>query len=94
MVYEDTTGELQSVGTIVGTLPPGFTSEEVVGPPDNDEVWDQVTRAFVPREKAGRVDLLDEIMSDGAFPTTVTVPERIEVRDVLEDHVEDAWRYS
>jgi len=94
VVFEDATGELLSVGTVLGDVPSGYTAEEINGPPGDDEVWDKVTTSFVPRDGAELVDLIDTIMGDADLPETLDVPERVGVRDVLEEHVDDAWRYG
>lgn len=91
--YEDATGELLSVGTVLGDLPPGYLRLEIFGPPGDDEVWDKVARTFIPRDEAEVVDLVDEIMGDVTFPD-VSVQARVAIRDILEVRIEDECRYS
>lgn len=48
-VYETSTGELRSHGTVVADpLPAGLATVDVGSPP-GDAVWDKATRSFKPR---------------------------------------------
>lgn len=47
-VYEDATGALKSMGTVLGELPPGYSSV-VVGQSRPDGVWNASTLQFDPK---------------------------------------------
>ncbi|KKK57792.1 hypothetical protein LCGC14_3050920 [marine sediment metagenome] len=61
-LYETATGRLTSVGTVVtDPLPPGLTKKNLGAnrPPDT-EMWDEVTKEFIPRPVKVLVDRFDD----------------------------------
>lgn len=56
-VYDTTTGDLLSLGTIVtDPLPEGVGQLELVSQPGSELVWDTITRTFVLRDPDPLVD--------------------------------------
>ena len=67
------TGRLESLGTVVaddGYLAAnGLVKIALAKPPDDAEMWDEATRAFVPRPVRVPRDLVEELLGDPEFPS-------------------------
>ncbi|KKM02264.1 hypothetical protein LCGC14_1786190 [marine sediment metagenome] len=67
-IYDTADGRLHSVGT-VWTDPPraGTDFKEFAEKPDDASMWDEVTRAFVPRPPKVLIDRMDDLEGHPTF---------------------------
>lgn len=50
VIYNTTTGELVSQGTVISSsIPAGFTAQDIVNPPTDNTIWNSASRSFVQR---------------------------------------------
>ena len=72
-LYETINGKLVSVGTVIADpLPTGLTSISLPDKPADNQMWDEVTRAFVPRPAKVLVDRLQDILTNPAYADFTT----------------------
>ena len=72
-IYEIDSGRLRSWGSVIAddsTLAAaGLAKFPIPGPPPDDQMWDEATRAFVPRPVRVPRDLVEELLGDPEFPS-------------------------
>lgn len=86
-VVDSTTGRLESVGQSKASderlATRGLETIELAGEPNRNEMWDEATRAFVPRPPKIRIDRVDELLADPSFARLTPRQER-DIRARLE----------
>jgi hypothetical protein len=91
-VYEERTGRLVSIGTVLpDTLPPGLTSKEIAAQPRDDQMWDEVVQDLVDRPPPVVGDRIADFEADGNWPDIGL--DRDKAREVLERLLPEEYRY-
>ena len=66
-IYNNDTGQLISVGTVLGDVPDGHAAVMLPDRPDDFEMWDEPSRAFVQRPPKVLVDRLQDLINDPRY---------------------------
>lgn len=89
-LYQDATGRLLSVGTVVADqLPAGTVAVVLAEKPRRDQMWDSATRSFVPRPAKVLVDRLVDLRTRARYADfrdvyqRLSAADRTKVRDAL-----------
>ena len=82
-IIDDTTGRLVSVGTVVVQLRPGLVAVPLTARPSDDDMWDETTRAFIPRPTKIVVDRLDDLAATPGFSQAITDSDQLAVLTIV-----------
>jgi len=70
MLYVTNTGKPVSLSSVeANPVPAGHTSVDIVNKPDKTVMWDEVTKAFIPRPPKVLKDRLQDLIAKPAFKT-------------------------
>ena len=85
MLYETATGKPKSLSSVeANPVPAGHTSVDIGTKPDKTVMWDEATKAFIPRPPKVLKDRLQDLIGKPRFKTfwqSLSAAQKSELRD-------------